>query len=729
MSVEPGISNQFTFIGGLNTEGGAFTQPPNTWKEGQNLIPQIDGALHRRYALDVEKDAVATGPTLTELQMQTWATSTFVIRGAMNNINANYIVYQKGPYLLFYKATEQDGSLSAGSLEDPVLHYNIDLNDYLFGIGPGNPEIYECQYAQVNGKLIVVNPALNPIVVSFDTDGLDVVELLYDDIKIRDFTGVDDELDIAERPGSLTDKHQYNLENQGWPEAKITAYQASSGFYPSNAQSWVYGKDSNDDFQPTLLDKQDFGTSLAPKGRKILSLLARARFLDNTDIVATDLEHRNFSTVASFSGRVWFSGLTTSEGSSGNTSEFGNAVFFSQVSDNVLDWGKFYQRADPTSEVFSDLADDDGGVIQIRDCGHVSKLVPIFSGMLVMADNGVWFIRGTTTTAFSAASYEVVKVADEGTLAPASIVSVDNAVVYFSRSGVNALTMDAGSNVIVSSLSDLSIKTFYNDIPANFRNAAHAAYNPDTKLISWLFGAHNAYTRDEILVYDLRLKCFYTHSMFGGFEPAVFFPYTQTLVCTEPFTDWDTQLSGIRTLKFFAWKRTLADTSLLQLVIGDMEGRVNFLNPNAWHDWTIANGSLTGVGHAFVRTGHDFGPTHPSARKHVLYIVSFMKNTETFELGLDENNEPYNKSSCSLATRWDFSTSAVSGKEPAAFEIYRWNRPTLASSTTSIPYSLVVAKSKVRGRGRALDLTFTSSSSHDMKLVGWSILWVGNTNA
>ena len=51
-------------------------------------------------------------------------------------------------------------------------------------------------------------------------------------------------------------------------------------------------------------------------------------------------------------------------------------------------------------------------------------------------------------------------------------------------------------------------------------------------------------------------------------------------------------------------------------------------------------------------------------------------------------------------------------------------------STTSFDdgYPVVTAKSKLRGRGRALQLKFTANPDKDMVLLGWSIPVYGGSN-
>lgn len=52
--VAPSVKGSFTFVGGLNTEGGYFITPENSWKDGVNVYPNVDGVLQRRNGIDYE---------------------------------------------------------------------------------------------------------------------------------------------------------------------------------------------------------------------------------------------------------------------------------------------------------------------------------------------------------------------------------------------------------------------------------------------------------------------------------------------------------------------------------------------------------------------------------------------------------------------------------------------------------------------------------------------------
>ena len=56
MAAQASVKDAFTFVGGLVTEGGYFITPENSYKEGVNVVPQMDGTLERRNGLDYEDD-------------------------------------------------------------------------------------------------------------------------------------------------------------------------------------------------------------------------------------------------------------------------------------------------------------------------------------------------------------------------------------------------------------------------------------------------------------------------------------------------------------------------------------------------------------------------------------------------------------------------------------------------------------------------------------------------
>jgi len=109
------------------------------------------------------------------------------------------------------------------------------------------------------------------------------------------------------------------------------------------------------------------------------------------------------------------------------------------------------------------------------------------------------------------------------------------------------------------------------------------------------------------------------------------------------------------------------------------------------------------------------------------YLTVFMKRTET---SFDSNTNPLNQSSCKMQSRWDFTDNNYPGKWAAEVEVYRQLRPYFANPSTTFDdgYPLVISKNKLRGRGKAVQFKFTAQAGKDMKIVGWTGTFVGNTN-
>lgn len=81
-------------------------------------------------------------------------------------------------------------------------------------------------------------------------------------------------------------------------------------------------------------------------------------------------------------------------------------------------------------------------------------------------------------------------------------------------------------------------------------------------------------------------------------------------------------------------------------------------------------------------------------------------------------------SSLKMQARWDWANASSSQKFSQEVQVYRNVRP---NSGSAAGFPIVVTKNKVRGKGRALQLRFSSESGKDAEIVGWGI-WI-NKNA
>jgi hypothetical protein len=518
MAAQGSVKDWYTFVSGLNTEGGYFVTPDGTWKQGRNIIPQTDGSIERRNGLDFE-----TGYTNTIGYFPTDTNTNLAITvGKWSPTNSvDLLVVQVGTKLHFYYDT-------SSSISSTQLLKEINLSDYVVGdnIAYAVDADYPCSFAQAYGALVVTHRAINPILLTYEAVGgfINAEEIK---IKVRDFEGFNtfgteptDEFTEAEwisyylsLPGSYSggeDRAIYNLKNQGWNDAQITAYKtANANKLPANTKIWFYGKDSSDNFSASLLNKQEFGTGLAPKGRYILEAFNPTRTEDG--LTVTNNSFFRPSVTGFFAGRIWYAGCPDPD--------FSSKVYFSQVLDTIEKVGDCYQRNDPTSEILSDLLDSDGGNIEVPEAGQIVKLIALGRGLLIFAENGIFSVSGLDGI-FSAANYQVEKISAVGTVFPETVVIVNNGIMFWSTDGVYSIIPQAGGlSFNVDNVSNTAIRTFYNDITFQAKTKACGAYNSTTNEIAWLYDSSTDDTlninskKTTMLVYNISIDSWYVHDL------------------------------------------------------------------------------------------------------------------------------------------------------------------------------------------------------------------------
>lgn len=728
------VKDSFTFVGGLNTEGGYFITPENSWKEGVNIVPNVDGTTVRRNGIDYENLYQLYAAGITADQKNLWAFTVGNWSTVGGNGNLNFFVVQTGYTLLFYSA-------SSGSVSSSKKSFSVDLRSYRAPGTTATDGYNVCSFASTYGRLIVTSSSTVPILIEYNTS-TDAISVSQIAINIRDFDGfespfaVDAEKTEAEwNAVSFLTKAKYNLYNQGWTDTLINTYKtANGGKLPANTKTWISGKNTTDDFDASLLNKQDFGSSPAPRGRFILDAFYQSR-----SGVITSTPYRP-KVCAFFAGRAWYAGMESAK-------ELGT-VYFSQVLDSINNVGKCYQQNDPTSEVISDLQDNDGGIIQIPEAGEIVGLQPLGRGITVLATNGVWFISGIDL-GFTASNYTVTRISNVGCNSAKSVVAIEDSLLYWSNTGVYALSPGAtAAEFSAENISDKNIKSFYQSIPTLNKLYAEGSYNVSNKLVYWLYSSTQTansssgrYNKTSVLALDLKLNAWY-------------------------WFDFDTSL-GILPLSLEITKETTETTLIYDVVAGTsnvlqstntvaanlpvVNGTVQqfkflILHPVSSSNYSVTFADLentrtaatkfkdwytyntTGVEKtSYMLTGYNMGGNGPARSKTGHYLTVFMKRTET---SFDANTNPLNPSGCLMQTRWDFTDNNYTGKWQDEVQVYRQTRPYFAEPLTPFDdgYPLVVTKNKIRGRGKAVQMKFTSEAGKDMQLVGWTGTFIGNEN-
>lgn len=742
----------FTFIAGLNTEASYLTFPDNTWKEGTNVVPQINGQLHKRTAIDLEAEHtnLLASPLTTSVEnsiaytLHSWDT-------VAGDGGLNFAVIQIGATLYF---TNNYGSTISTSKKS----FTVNLATY--AVSGGNPELYECSCSTANGKLLVTNPKCDPILVTYnpDTVAITVTRLT---LKIRDMYGYSS-VDPMVKPAYSTNfwtntatntkEYRYNLLNAGWTPARAQEYAIAKGALPSLTMDWSKGKDLSGVFSPTVLDQIDFGNSVSATGRFILNAFNRDRsaaeqaLVGASDTLTTETEDSRPATSCFWAGRAFYAGI--------NSATMANWVMFSQVTLDDTRFDRCYQDADPSSETIFDLVASDGGVIPIYGAGTIIKLVPMHNSLLVFADNGVWNIS-STDSGFSALGYSVHKVSTLGAISSNSIVVAESTAFYLTHSGIYTISLAQSSIAFESTpLTDLTIKSLIVNIPVTAKLYLKAVYHEEDRKIYWVYngdpsqdGVVDRYTKTEMLVLDLRLKAFYTLSFAiptaGSTMPHLIdglltkgrqaYDNNYNVVSTTGDSvidsNGDTVIAGLayaagrnKTIKWLVCNPITGST--FNYTFADLDVAALRSTPIKFRDW-YSKDSVGVTYPAYIVTGYSLIGSSDKM-KQVLYITVHSVKTET---GYDINFNVINPSSILMQTQWDWTDSADANEWTAQQQVYRHTRgyiPELASDVQSKGYPMLTTKNKIRGRGRALALKFSAEVDKDMKLVGWETSYLTN---
>ena len=404
--------------------------------------------------------------------------------------------------------------------------------------------------------------------------------------------------------------------------------------------------------------------------------------------------------VAFFAGRVWFAGTPHDRLSS--------KIFFSQIIESDAQYGKCYQQASPVDYRISDLVATDGGTIIIPELADVLDIVPMGSSLLVFASNGVWQIGPGDKEYFSATSYSIRKVSDFGAVSAASIVMADGTIpIYWGLSDIYAIVQDSTTGFFTAqNLTAATINTLYNEIPREYKNVAQGAYDDLNKRIVWLYGKPEGstspapYRYNRALVYNLYYKAFTKYN----------FGITTDMYIGSIFSVKDTPSpDSDKKIKYV----TIASS-------GSVLDMADFTRDD-YKDWGITDNP------AYLVTNKDT-LRNPSSWKYAPWIWVFMNRTENEVVWRGGGYTIKNQGSVKMQARWDWNDLSVGGKWGSVQEVYRLRTnyiPPQPTNDLTQTYDdgnpVVVTRNQVRGRGRCLQVKFSSTEGKAMSLLGWLV--------
>lgn len=509
------ISVENNFTRGLVTEFTAMNFPENAVTDTDNCVYSEEGAVSRRLGVDFESDFFVHDMTTLSSNPETFTEFKWVSVGNLGT--TTFIVQQVGDKLIFF--SEEDPSISANKKS-----FTIDLQTYKTP-GATSQNVYEnpCQYTTGRGFLFVAHPFCNPIYVEYDVDA-DSISTNEIIIQVRDLTGIDDTLDVDERPSTLSNLHKYNLYNQGWDAQTTTTvpggdpgpYQQALQYwddlradFPSNADVFWLWK-ANGRYIPTAADIYT-GNTPAPKGHYIFDAfnVDRSSVSGIPGIPGDTSGVARPSAICFYAGRVWYAGT--------RATRYSTRLYFSQLVEDDQTFGACYQRNDPTAEHIFDILDTDGGVIELPLIERVLSMTVLGDKLVIIGTNGVYTVSGNEAGAFKATNYTVKYVSEIGGVSHLSVVLAEGALLWWNYDGIYALTPDQGGfNFEVVSASKQTIQEFLDDIPYANKDFVKGVYNKRAHIVRWVYSDQEdltGYQYNRILDFNTLSRAFYPHSV------------------------------------------------------------------------------------------------------------------------------------------------------------------------------------------------------------------------
>lgn len=821
------------FSRGLITEATGLTYPDNSVQEIDNCDINIDGSVQRRLGLDLELGG--TSIELVEPMDSSSAVSTFNWDNVDNNPSLNFLVLQVGLYIYFFKRDALTASLnqlrdSAGNIifmrlgegeskpinlsqTNKVIFGTDQFYSFVPGFSVSQVKLEPLSFRSSGFSLYITGAGLKrPVlfVYSEDLNGYGSTELtqraapyigtqkrvpfnqIFPGIYIRDFDGVRENLTSTGRvEDAITVSRLYNLLNQGWTPAQINQTFTTLQRYPTNSEQAQFGKDSNDNYDPNLLAKQNFGTGLAPKGSGFLNLFdgsrrfiftpetvgfkifadipfsvqqidslgntfgVRATIAQGTFFIASAPTHfyevliesqnnsgqmtKGFTASEFFAGRYWVGGAALS----GNP----ETVYFSKIVTNSPasiffsnDEVKFFQDGDPTSETTPDLLDSDGGVIPIPKAKRIKRLEGFKIGVLVFAENGLTFIRGSDS-GFKATDFSVDDVSSAGMLSESSFVKTeDDSLYYFSTTGIQLIRFN-GAVPENKDITEETISSLYMDIPIVCKEFAKGVYDKKSKKIYWLYSsdALSPLSYDKSLILDLRTGAFSQYTLPKILDDSLYIVGIYEAVPPRVFTVQDNVVS-------------ILGDQVISLADGDVIVGEDF--SEAYEDvrqeiklilrygddlfiTAFVDEEFIDLANIYPGAGIDYSSyllTFPEnlgdlqRYKQATYVHSFFKKTETVFVTDGVDVVPANQSGCILTGVWDWHTNNNGKRFSQPQQAYRFRKkiPPVLGEPVDNGEGIIYTKLKVRGKGRSLALKYESDGQKNFILVGVSSSMTAN---
>ena len=743
-----------SFIKGYITEVSPLSTPEDIAYDILNTVINRDGSVQRRLGVDYESgydiDPVQLANEPPEDDAARYAFPIWEWANVRNEGDKSYYVVQFGGYLYVFRAYESSISSSLVS--------SIDISSFATSGNFYNAKITPIWGQSVKGKFVVTGKYLDSFYLEESSAG--AISATPITIKIRDFSGVDDGLELTDRytGATLPANRRYNLQNSGWPNAfDVWANEAGSsytaatntidytyssmGVYPSLTDTFSFFIESspssntvNDAYNPFIINRKFLSTGVSAAGHYLLDLFDQDRPSASgiSGVTKTTEQDFRFRLSAYYQGRVFFAGVDSDNVEPG--------LYFSQTLVEFGNIGKCYSINDPTDPFLPDALDTDGGFIPLSEAGKINYLGVSNNRLVVGAESGIWIISGGEQ-AFTPSNYQVNKLSSVNFLGGYSAIEVNSIIYFFGYNAIYSIGPNDFGNLVVTNLSVSTVQSYYDNISQPAKEFANGVHDRVNNIIWWFYssstdGVTGRYYYDAALVYDLNLGAFYKHT-FSSLETDT--PYIAGAIPTsslgtssslyDVISGTDNVVRGtddvVANIATPVSGGATPSLKLLTVVPGQGTSTKNItfseINSRTFKDWYTADSTgvdYTSYAETWFENLGDFG-----RNKQAISLQTMFQITEDgFEDDGSGNIVLSNQSGCKLTSKWDYSNSAYSNRWHVIEDIYRLKDLYVAEDVSDpFNYGYLVNQNKIsiRGMGKVLQYRFESLSGKDFHLLGW----------
>jgi len=584
MAIRKGAANRFAPIKGWVTEGNLANYQQDVALDIQNMTIDQTGLTERRYGFLSESGDQALLPEFTQNARERGLISMKSWQGVGDGLERNLLIFHSGNYIYVLE------DKSPISFANVILTINLTQG----GIAVDGGVVEPCHISVGINFAVVTNPRINPVLITYDgqeDDGSLILAYRTLDLKVRTRDLLKPFTEGPNYGTALTAEEEWNLYNSGWPRSArasndreggatstvtpIKYYFDKRGFYPTHSVLYSAMKLSSAKevaavgaFSPWEDEKINFGNTTPPLGRFVHS----AYSFDSRSIMLEQLSDREDTDPEFPEGTIpkQLRFLITDEGETvtwtvrdrPRCSAYHNGhVYFADkdyqgktrilVSQLVSDFDnieKCYQDADPSAEEINDLIATDGFSMFPVGMGTVLNMIEFNRGLMIIATNGAWQIKGTQGGGATATDFTIDRVATFEFFSPQSVVDTGAAIILFSERGIIAIGTNEFGDITSQNLTDATIDEYYQTLPRSVIKNVKGTFVTDERRCYWCIPnpadslGNNPSDAEFVLVLNMDTGGFFKYTTSGG--PVLHLPYTKLTTNVETITDPITETDG-----------------------------------------------------------------------------------------------------------------------------------------------------------------------------------------